>query len=131
MGDPSQTVAAKQVPTPKGHYVQAMAGAGLLFISGQLPDPAIGADASFDAQVRSAVGQLLAILNEAEATPADLLKVNVYIVGVERWPEINGIYAELLGAAKPARAVIPVPALHYGWLIEVDAIATDRRGRRE
>jgi 2-iminobutanoate/2-iminopropanoate deaminase len=42
---------------------------------------------------------------------------------VKRWPEFNAIYAELLGAAKPARAVIPVPALHYGWLIEVDAVA--------
>jgi hypothetical protein len=27
-----------------------------------------------------------------------------------------------MGAARPARCVIPVPALHYGALIEVEAI---------
>jgi 2-iminobutanoate/2-iminopropanoate deaminase len=112
------------IPAPKGHYVHAKAGAGLLFISGQLPDIAIGSDATFDTQVRSVLNRLFSILEAGGSTPADLLKVTAYIVGVERWPEFNTIYAELLGTAKPARAVVPVPELHYGWLIEVEAIAT-------
>jgi 2-iminobutanoate/2-iminopropanoate deaminase len=29
----------------------------------------------------------------------------------------------MLGAAKPARSVITVPELHYGYLIEIDAVA--------
>lgn len=115
-----------EVPSPKGHYAHATAGGGLLFLSGQLPDSAVCADAPFAVQVRSAMGQLLDILRGAGGEPADLLKVNAYVVGIERWPEFNMIYAELLGAASPARAVIPVPALHYGWLIEVDAIAISR-----
>lgn len=119
-------IRAPGVPSPKGHYAQAAAGSGLLFLSGQLPDPAIGADAAFALQVRSALGQLLDILRAAGGESADFLKVNAYIVGAERWPEFNAIYAELLGAALPARAVIPVPALHYGWLIEVDAVAISR-----
>jgi enamine deaminase RidA (YjgF/YER057c/UK114 family) len=39
------------------------------------------------------------------------------------WPEFNRIYAEWAGAARPARAVVPVPALHYGFKIEVEALA--------
>jgi enamine deaminase RidA (YjgF/YER057c/UK114 family) len=114
------------LPGPKGHYTHAVASEGLLFLSGQLPDLPIGREASFEAQVRSAMGQLFAVLRDGGSTPADLLKVNAYIVGIERWAEFNAIYAELLGEAKPARAVVPVPALHYCWLIEVDAIARRR-----
>jgi enamine deaminase RidA (YjgF/YER057c/UK114 family) len=44
-------------------------------------------------------------------------------VGVERWPEFNAIYAEIMGHHKPARAVVPVPELHYGFLIEIQLIA--------
>jgi enamine deaminase RidA (YjgF/YER057c/UK114 family) len=29
----------------------------------------------------------------------------------------------MFGDARPARAVIPVPELHHGWLVEVDAVA--------
>jgi len=123
MDDVGRNLRIASVAVPKGHYAHAPAGAGLLFISGQLPDPAIGTEATFEAQVSSAIGQLLAILRDAGGTPSDLLKINAYIVGIERWPDFNAVYAEILGAAKPARAVIPVPALHYGWLIEVDAIA--------
>ena len=32
-------------------------------------------------------------------------------------------YAEIMAEAKPARAVVPVLALHHGYLIEIEAIA--------
>lgn len=117
------TIDCADVPSPKGHYAHATAGNGLIFLSGQLPDPSIGANAGFDVQVRSAMGTLLAILRSAGGTPPDLLRVTAYIVGIEHWPEFNAIYAAVLGTAKPARTVVPVPALHYGWLIELDAVA--------
>jgi 2-iminobutanoate/2-iminopropanoate deaminase len=52
-----------------------------------------------------------------------MLKVTVYIVGVELWPAFNTIYAELMGEARPARAVVPVPELHHGYLVEIEATA--------
>ena len=37
---------------------------------------------------------------------------------------LGGIAAALhLGAHKPARTVVPVAQLHYGYLVEMDAIA--------
>ena len=45
------------------------------------------------------------------------------VVGVENWPAFNAIYAEIFGAARPARSVVPVPSLHHGCLIELEAIA--------
>jgi enamine deaminase RidA (YjgF/YER057c/UK114 family) len=36
---------------------------------------------------------------------------------------VRPTYAEWAGASRPARAVVPVPCLHYGFQIEVEAIA--------
>ena len=55
-----------------------------------------------------------------------ILRATVYIADVAHWPAFNAIYAEMLGAHKPARTVVPVPELHYGYLVEMDAIAALR-----
>ena len=46
--------------------------------------------------------------------------------GRQNWPAFNRIYAEMFGDAKPARTVVPVPELHHGYLVEVEAIAVRR-----
>lgn len=121
-----QPVATPDAPAPGGHYSQAVIHGGLVYVSGQLP-VVVGAPhdsaAPFDVQARRALANLLAILAAAGSSPASLLKVSVYIVGVEHWPAFNAVYAEMLGAAKPARSVVTVPDLHYGYLVEIDAIA--------
>ena len=94
--------------------------------AGQLgirPDGSHTADAGFEEQVRQALANVLAALRAAGAGPSDILKVTAYIVGVENWPRFNAVYAEMMGEARPARTVVPVPELHYGYLVEVDAIA--------
>ena len=105
----------------------------LVFTSGQLGVRADGshtADRPFEEQVRQALGNMLAALRAAGAEPRDILKVTAYIVGVDLWPRFNAVYAEVMGEAKPARTVVPVPELHYGYLIEIDAIAACAEGRR-
>jgi 2-iminobutanoate/2-iminopropanoate deaminase len=113
-------------PRPAGHYSQGMIGGNTLYISGQLPIAADGSTLhgeSFATQARSAIGNMLAILTAAGATPDRLVRVTAYIVDVANWPVFNQVYAELLGGAKPARTVVPVPHLHHGVLVEVDAVA--------
>lgn len=66
---------------------------------------------------------MLAVLEAAGGTPDDLIRVTAYIVGVSNWPRFNQVYAARLGEARPARTVVPVPELHYGYLVEIDAIA--------
>jgi enamine deaminase RidA (YjgF/YER057c/UK114 family) len=95
----------------------------LVFVSGQLPaiGPS-GATGTFEDQTREVLKRMLTISREAGGDPESIAKVSAYLVGIENWPTFNRIYAELMGAARPARCVIPVPALHYGALIEVEAI---------
>ena len=119
-------ITTPNAPKPAGHYSQAVRHDGLIFVSGQLPVSLDGkalADRSFEDQVRVALGNVLAILKEAGSGPDRVLKVTAFIVGVENWPALNRIYAELFGDARPARSVVPVPSLHHGCLIEIEAIA--------
>ena len=121
-----EPVFTEAAPVPAGHYVQAMRAGETLYISGQLPIRPGGqprSDPGFDAQARQALANMLAILNAAGGTPANLVRVTAYIVGVANWPEFNRIYAEVLPDARPARTVVPVPELHYGFLVEIDAVA--------
>ncbi|HEV2569774.1 RidA family protein [Sphingomonas sp.] len=111
---------------PAGHYAPATAHGGLVFVSGQLPVSPEGEhapQASFEEQARRAIANMFAVLDAAGSGADRLLKVTVYLVGIERWPAFNAIYAELLGETRPARAIVPVPELHHGYLVEIDAIA--------
>lgn len=119
-------IATPAAPAPAGHYAQARVGGGLVYVSGQLPvrpDGTRDTGADFESQARQALGNMLAILEAAGATPDRLLKVTAYIVGVSNWPRFNAVYAALLPQARPARTVVPVTELHHGALVEVDAVA--------
>lgn len=111
---------------PAGHYTPGIVYNGTLYISGQLPVKHDGThtfNEPFEVQARTAISNVLALLKAAGSEPSNLLKVTVYLVGVQNWPTFNQIYQEMLGDVKPARAVVPVPALHHGYLVEVEAVA--------
>ena len=111
---------------PGGHYSHAVRAAGLVFVSGQLPIKADGTrmtGAAFDDQARRTLDNLAQALHAAGTEIAKLVQVRVYVDDVENWPAFNAIYTTWAGAAMPARAIVPVPALHHGLKIEIEAIA--------
>lgn len=126
-----QRITTDAAPKPAGHYSQACCNRDLIFVSGQLPISPAGKalnDKSFEDQARQAITNMLSIVKAAGSGPDRVLKVTAFIVGIENWPAFNGVYAELFGASKPARSVVPVPALHNGLLVEIEAIAARRDG---
>ncbi|MGF6938282.1 reactive intermediate/imine deaminase [Paraburkholderia sp. UCT70] len=111
---------------PGGHYSHVAVANGFVFVSGQLPINAQGeklADASFDAQAEQVLVNVKAALESVGSSVAQLVQVRVYVVDVEHWTSFNQIYAGWAGEARPARTVVPVPQLHYGFKIEVEAVA--------
>ena len=125
-GNRIHSIHSPHTAPPGGHYSQAVAHGGVLYVSGQLPVRANGkhsAGQPFAVQASLALDNLVAILGEAGLSLGDLLKVTVYVVGIEHWPAFDRIYACYLGEHKPARAVVPVPVLHHGYLIEIEAVA--------
>lgn len=103
-----------------------------MWIPGQLPITQSGrnlSDAPFSAQVRQTLDNLQAALESARCTREDMAPVRVYVADISSWPEFNALYAEWMGQHRPARAVVPVPELHYGLLVEIEATALVRRTR--
>jgi reactive intermediate/imine deaminase len=116
-----------ELPAPAGHYSQAVAAGGLVFLSGILPARAtVAADASFEAQCDSVFAQCEQVLRAAGCGFGDVVQCTAYLAGVEHWPAFNGVYARVFGAHKPARAVVPVPALHHDFLVEIQLVAERR-----
>ena len=108
------------------HYVPALGHAGLVFCSGQLPrlpDGTHTAERSFEEQVRLALDNLDRVLTLAGTSRDRVLHVTAFLVGIEHWEAFNPIYADFFGDWRPTRTVVPVPALHFGYLVEIEAIA--------
>jgi 2-iminobutanoate/2-iminopropanoate deaminase len=120
-----KTVLAEDAPAPGGHYSQATVYNGLVFVAGQLAIKPNGERVldSIEAQTDQAMANVAAILRAAGSDLSRLLKVTIYISDIDLWGAVNQVYARLMGEHRPARAVVPVKELHYGFQIEIEAIA--------
>lgn len=119
-------VETPNAPKPGGHYSQALIHNGLIYIAGQLPiDPATGEKklGSIEEQTEQVLANLRAIVEAAGSDLSRVLKTTVYVSDIELWGKVNEIYARTFGEHRPARAVVPVKDLHYGFKIEIEAIA--------
>ena len=117
-------IQSDELPLPGGHYSQAVAAGGLVFVSGILPArDSVAPDASFEDQCASVFNQCEKVLRASGCGLNDVVQCTVYLAGVEHWPAFNDLYARAFGAHKPARAVVPVPALHFGFLVELQLVA--------
>ena len=133
---PSQTmrfVQTELAPPPGGHYSQAVVHDGIVYVAGQLPiDPAdpkvLPGDAA--SQARQALKNVRAILEAAGSGLDQVLQMTIYVSDISHWGDVNRVCAEMLGEHRPARAVVPTRDLHYGWLLEIQAIAALREDHR-
>jgi len=127
MNEPQTFVPPTMAP-PGGHYSHAVRAAGFVFVAGQLPIMRDGtklSGAPFDEQARQVLANVQSALEAAGSSVPRLVQVRVYVTDIGHWPAFNAIYAQWVGDHRPARAVVPVPALHHGLLIEVEAVALD------
>ena len=113
-------------PAPAGHYSQAVEHNDLIFVSGQLPvnphtkEKILGSIAEQTLQV---LENLEAILKAAGSDLNHVLKTTIYISDISLWDEVNRVYADFFKEHKPARAVVPTKDLHFGFKLELEAIA--------
>lgn len=107
-------------PRPGGHYSQAVEANGFVFVSGQLP---VGADGSIpetiEDQARLALSHVETILTGAGSGLARIVSATVFVSDIEHWPAANGVWAEVFGDHRPARAIAVSPQLHHGAKIEI------------
>ena len=80
-------------------------------------------EASFEEQTRLVLQNIDACLAGAGVSRQHLVSVRVYVTDINQWPTFNKIYGEWIGDFRPSRAVAGVAELHYGFALEVEAIA--------
>ena len=121
------SISIPHAPAPQGHYSPGIAHGGLVFVSGQLPVNPLTGDVvgggDIELQTEQALRNVEAVLRAAGSSLDRVLSMTVYITGRKHWEAVNKVYARVLGAHRPARAVIPVAEIKPGCLIEIQAIA--------
>lgn len=118
-------------PADGPHYSPFTIGGGLIFVSGQLPlrpgrDTSL-ADAPFTAQVEQTLQNLKSVLQEAGADLPQVIKTTVYLSDISDWDELDAVYGRFFGTTRPSRSVVPTGPLHFGFRVEIEAIALASR----
>jgi 2-iminobutanoate/2-iminopropanoate deaminase len=121
-----EPIVTDRAPTPAGHYSQAMVHGGFVFVAGQLPiDPAAPArpPGTVAEQTEQALRNVAAILEAAGSGLNHVVQMTIYVSDMALWPEVNTVYARMLGEHRPARAVVPTQEFRKGYQVEIQAIA--------
>lgn len=123
-----EAVHTPEAPAPVGPYSQAVLAGGWLYCSGQVAlDPRSGellggGDVALETQ--QVLRNLQAVLEQAGATAAQVVRTTVYLVDLADFSTVNGLYAEVFGqGVAPARVCVQVAALPLGARVEIDAVA--------
>ena len=125
-----KSIFTKTAPKPAGHYSQAVVHGDTVFVSGQLPiDPRTGENCtgSIEEQAELVLSNLAEILRAANSDTDHVIKTTVYVSDIGLWSRVNHVYAEFFGEHRPARAVVPTRDLHFGFQIEIEAIAAVKK----
>ena len=115
-----------KAPIPAGHYSQAVVHGDTVYVAGLVPVEAGTNNKVFgeiEVEAAQVFRNLEAILSAAGSNRAQVLRCTVYITDIGLWPRFNAAYAAFFGDHKPARTVVPVPELHHGFKVELDAVA--------
>ena len=121
-------ISTQKAPAAIGPYSQAIdSGAGLVFLSGQLPiDPATGAfpEGGVKEQTRQSILNAQAILAEAGLSLANVVKTTVFLADMGDFAAMNEVYAQFFFFPFPARSAVAVKTLPKGALVEIECIAS-------
>lgn len=118
-------IASPKGATPKGPYTPAILAQGpMLFVSAQGPfNPTTGAIAGDDvrSQARQVFDNITVQLEEAGATWADVVKVQVFLADFADFAAMNEVYAQYVKEPYPARTT--VHSKIGGAIVAADVIA--------
>ena len=121
-----QIIHSPHAPEPIGPYSQAVRAGDFLFISGQIAlDPKTGElnMASLTEEVQLVLQNLCAVLQAGGAKPTDVVKCTIFLSDMAHFAEVYTHYAQVFGAASPARETVAVAGLPKGVRVEISAVA--------
>lgn len=125
-----EIIRTPHAPEAIGPYQQALAYQNLVFCSGQIP-LIPGTKELVGDSIESATRQVLtnakAVLAAAGCGFEDVIKATVFLVDLNDFQGMNGVFSEFFGTHRPARSTIQVAKLPAGARVEIEVIAIRRK----
>ncbi len=120
------TVSTDEAPAAVGAYSQGTVTEDLVFTAGQIaltPEGDLLDEAAIDVQTEQALENVQAVLEAADSSLTDALKVTVYLDDIEDFEAMNATYETFFEGDPPARSAVAVEDLPAGVGVEIEAIA--------
>lgn len=127
MTDTLKPVLVPGAPKPVGPYSSAVVVGNLIFVSGQSGRDPQTDRVSEDVEVQTAVclRNVEIILQAAGSGLSKVVRCGVFLVDMNDFKKMNGVYARMFGEHRPARTTVAVRELPGpGLKVEIDAVAT-------
>jgi len=121
-----RAVSTTGAPAAIGPYSQGIVSDGLLFCSGQAalrPATGVLVDGGIEPETERVMANLTAVLDAAGATWDSVVKTTIFLVDMDDFATVNGIYGRFVGDPPPARSTVGVAALPKGARVEIEVVA--------
>ncbi len=104
---------------------QALIANGTVFVSGQVHNKPDGTlvEGSVAEKLAQIMQNIATILNAADASLDDIVKVVIYVTDMAQIPELNNVYLTYFSKPFPVREAVCVKALPLSATIEVSVVA--------
>ena len=109
-----------------GPYSHAVDAGEYIFLSGQTARNTIGEGknvTNIGEQTQECFNNLFDVLESANLTPDDVVKVNIFLTSMKYFSEMNEVYKEQFSKPYPARTTVAVLELPLGADVEIEVIA--------
>jgi 2-iminobutanoate/2-iminopropanoate deaminase len=109
-----------------GHYALATVHNDTVYVSGQFAIDPETREKKFGAiqeETLQALKNVEMIVEAAGSKKEQILRMTLFIPDVKLWDKVDAVYKEFFGEHKPARTVVPTNKLHFGFKVEIEAIA--------
>jgi len=113
-------------PKPIGPYNQAILAGNTLYCSGQIaivPETGELIQGSIEAETRQVMKNVGAVLNAADMDYSNIVKTSIFMADMNKYSQINEVYAEFFEKDFPAREAVQVSRLPKDVNVEISVIA--------
>lgn len=119
---------AKNV-SASGPYSHAIDSGDYIFFSGQTAMNGVDEKEKGDIteQTKRSLAYLESVMNVADVTSDDVIKVNVYLTKMAYFDEMNKVYEDFFTSPYPARTCVAVYELPLGADVEIEVIVKKSR----
>ena len=114
-------------PASIGPFSQGIRDGDRIYVSGQGPiDPETGEviDGEIRAQTERTLENVAAVLEAGGCSLDDVVKATVLLTDIDKYDDVNNVYAAYMSDPYPARAAYEVAALPVDIRVEIEVVAS-------